>query len=115
MSIVAYLLSYVRFRRIIAQQTRQMIDLMKAEDIEKVQVGDIFAKTDADFSDLERAALSLRKKYLRLKKQSKEERKGYENVFSGLKEGIVTVDQNLRIISFNQSFMSFFKWAPIKD
>ena len=52
------------------------------------------------FADLERAALSLRKKYLRLKRQSLEERKGYESVFSGLKEAIVTVDQNLRIISY---------------
>lgn len=115
MAIVSYLLSYLRFKNVIAQQTRQMIALMKAEDIEKIQIGDIFAKTDADFSDLERAALTLRKKYLRLKKQSQEERKGYENVFSGLKEGIVTVDQNLRVISFNQSFMNFFSWAPTKE
>lgn len=113
-SIVSYLLSYVRFRRLIAQQTKQMIDLMKAEDIDNMQIGNIFAQTDEDFSNLERAALSLRKKYLRLRRQSQEERKGYETVFSGLKEGIVTVDQNLRIISFNASFMNFFEWAPLK-
>lgn len=114
-SFVAYLLSYVRFRRMIAQQTRQMIALMKAEDIDNMQVGNIYSETDADFADLERAALGLRKKYLRLRRQSQEERKGYETVFSGLKEGIVTVDQNLRIISFNASFMNFFNWAPVKE
>ncbi|MEQ1722774.1 MAG: ATP-binding protein [Pseudobdellovibrio sp.] len=114
-SFVAYLLSYVRFRRVIAQQTRQMISLMKAEDIDHMQIGNIYSQADTDFSDLERAALSLRKKYLRLRRQSGEERKGYETVFSGLKEGIVTVDQNLRIISFNASFMSFFNWAPLKE
>lgn len=114
-SFVAYLLSYVRFRRMIAQQTKQMIALMKAEDIDNLQIGNIFSQTDEDFADLERAALSLRKKYLRLRRQSQEERKGYETVFSGLKEGIVTVDQNLRIISFNASFMNFFKWAPLKE
>lgn len=113
-SIVAYLLSYVRFRRMIALQTKQMIALMKAEDIDNLQIGNIFSQVDEDFSDLERAALSLRKKYLRLRRQSQEERKGYETVFSGLKEGIVTVDQNLRIISFNPAFMHFFNWAPLK-
>lgn len=114
-SIVAYLLSYVRFRRMIALQTKQMIALMKAEDIDNLQIGNIFSQADEDFADLERAALSLRKKYLRLRRQSQEERKGYETVFSGLKEGIVTVDQNLRIISFNASFMNFFNWAPLKE
>ena len=114
-SFTAYLLSYVRFRRVIAQQTKQMVALMKAEDIDNLQFGNIFSQTDEDFSDLERAALSLRKKYLRLRRQSQEERKGYETVFSGLKEGIVTVDQNLRIISFNASFMNFFNWAPTKE
>jgi two-component system phosphate regulon sensor histidine kinase PhoR len=92
-----------------------MIELMKSEDLENLQIGDIFSEVDKDFSDLERAALSLRKKYLRLKRQSKEERRGYETVFSGLKEGIVTVDQNLRVISFNSAFMNFFKWAPLKE
>ncbi len=114
-SFAAYLLSYLRFRRMISTQTKQMIQLMKSEDIESMKIGDIYSQTDEDFSDLERAALSLRKKYLRLKRQSLEERKGYESVFSGLKEAIVTVDQNLRIISFNASFMNFFKWAPVKD
>ena len=114
-SVVAYLLSYVRFRRMIAQQTKQMIALMKAEDIDNLQIGNIFSQVDEDFSDLERAALSLRKKYLRLRRQSQEERKGYETVFSGLKEGIVTVDHNLRIISFNPAFMHSFNWAPLKE
>lgn len=111
-SFVAYFLSYIRFRRTIALQTRQMIQLMKAEDVEQMQVGNIYLQTDEDFSDLERAAMSLRKKYLRLRKQSKDERKGYETVFSGLNEAIVTVDQNLKIISFNSAFMKVFKWAP---
>lgn len=114
-SVVAYLLSYVRFRRMIAIQTKQMIALMKAEDIDNLQIGNIFSQVDEDFSDLERAALSLRKKYLRLRRHSQEERKGYETVFSGLKEGIVTVDHNLRIISFNPAFMHFFNWAPLKE
>ena len=114
-SFVAYLLSYVRFRRMINLQTKQMIALMKAEDIDNLQIGNIFSQVDEDFSELERAALSLRKKYLRLRRHSQEERKGYETVFSGLKEGIVTVDHNLRIISFNPAFMHFFNWAPLKE
>lgn len=114
-SIAAYFLSYIKFRRMIARQTRQMIALMKSEDVGSMEIGDIYMQTDEDFSNLERAALYLRKKYLRLRRQSQEERRGYETVFSGLKEGIVTVDQNLRIISFNESFMSFFGWAPTKE
>lgn len=114
-SIAAYLLSYLRFRRMIAQQTQQMIALMKAENIEQMQIGNIYSQTDEDFSHLERAALSLRRKYLLLKKRSTEERAGYESVFSGLKEAIVTVDKNLKVISFNDSFMRCFSWAPSKD
>lgn len=112
---LSYLLSYLRFRRKIVLQTQQMISLIKSEDVETLQIGNIFNQTDEEFSDLERAALSLRKKYLRLRRLSQEERRGYETVFSGLKEGIVTVDQNLRIISFNASFMNFFNWAPVKE
>lgn len=114
-AITAYLLSYVHFRRMIAKQTKQMIELMKSEDVDNMKIGNIYSQVDSDFSDLERAALSLRKKYLRLRKQSQEERNGYETVFSGLKEAIVTVDQNLRVISFNESFMHFFNWAPLKE
>lgn len=114
-SSAAYILSYIRFRRVIVKQTKQMIALMKSEDLENLKIGDIFSQVDEDFADLERAALSLRKKYLRLKLQSKEERRGYETVFSGLKEGIVTVDKNLQVISFNSAFMNFFKWAPLKE
>lgn len=114
-SFSAYLLSYVRFRRMISTQTKQMIQLMKSEDIESTKIGNIYAQSDEDFADLERAAMGLRKKYLRLRRQSQEERRGYETVFSGLKEAIVTVDQDLRIISFNSCFMSFFKWAPVKE
>jgi len=114
-SFAAYLLSYVRFRRMISTQTKQMIQLMKSEDIDSAKIGNIYAQSDDDFADLERAAMGLRKKYLRLRRQSQEERRGYETVFSGLKEAIVTVDQDLRIISFNSCFMNFFKWAPVKE
>lgn len=113
-ALVVYLLSYLRFRRMIVQQTKQMIALMKSEDVDNMQVGSIYSQTPDDFADLERAALSLRRKYLRLRNQFHEERKGYETVFSGLKEGIVTVDHNLKIISFNDSFMNFFSWMPDK-
>ncbi|OFZ29041.1 MAG: hypothetical protein A2622_13185 [Bdellovibrionales bacterium RIFCSPHIGHO2_01_FULL_40_29] len=113
--IVSYLLSYLRFRTMIIRQTKQMILLMKAEENEFASINNVFDQTDVDFADLERAALSLRKKYLRLRRQSQEERKGYETVFSGLKEAIVTVDQNLKIISFNSSFLNTFNWAPTKN
>lgn len=99
----------------ISTQTKQMIQLMKSEDIDSSKIGNIYAQSDEDFADLERAAMSLRKKYLRLRRQSQEERRGYETVFSGLKEAIVTVDQDLRIISFNSCFMNFFNWAPVKE
>lgn len=112
---LVYLLSYIKFRRMIAKQTKQMIALMKAEDVDHLKIGNIYSEVDEDFSDLERAALSLRKKYLRLRRHSQEESKGYETVFSGLKEGIVTVDKNLRIISFNTSFMNFFNWVSNKE
>lgn len=113
-ALIVYLLSYYQFRRMILQQTKQMIALMKSEDVDNMQIGSIYAHTSDDFSELERAALYLRRKYLRLRNQFHEERKGYETVFSGLKEGIVTVDQNLKIISFNESFMAFFNWIPDK-
>ncbi len=113
-AIVAYVLSYLRFRTMIVRQTKQMIKLMKAEEPDFATINNVFEKTDVDFADLERAAMGLRKKYLRLRKQSQEERKGYETVFSGLKEAIVTVDQNLKIISFNSSFLNTFNWAPLK-
>lgn len=109
---ITYFLSYLRFRRMITKQAKMIVHVMKAEDDEINQYNNPYAVDDDDFVDLERAALTLRKKYLRLRRQSKEERKGYETVFSGLKEAIVTVDQNLRIISFNSSFLSSFKWTP---
>lgn len=112
---VTYILSYLRFRFVIGTQTQQMIQLMKAEEADFAKINNVLDRADEDFADLERAALSLRKKYLRLKKQSLEERNGYETVFSGLKEAIVTVDQNLKIISFNASFLNHFRWAPIKS
>lgn len=112
---VSYLVSYIRFRTMIVRQTKQMIRLMKAEEEDFAAINNVFDQTDIEFADLERAALGLRKKYLRLRKQSQEERRGYETVFSGLKEAIVTVDQNLKIISFNASFLNTFKWAPVKN
>ncbi len=114
-SFVTYLLSYLRFRQLIATQTRQMIQLMKAEESDFAKINHVLDRADEDFADLERAALGLRKKYLRLKKQSVEERAGYETVFSGLKEAIVTVDQNLKIISFNAAFLNHFRWAPLEN
>lgn len=114
-AILTYVISYVRFRSMIIRQTKQMIKLMKAEEVDFPLINNAFDQTDADFADLERAALGLRKKYLRLRKQSQEESKGYETVFSGLKEAIVTVDQNLRIISFNSAFLNTFKWLPSKN
>lgn len=114
-AILTYVISYVRFRSMIIRQTKQMIKLMKAEEVDFPLINNAFDQTDADFADLERAALGLRKKYLRLRKQSQEESKGYETVFSGLKEAIVTVDQNLKIISFNSAFLNTFKWVPSKN
>lgn len=115
LAFVAYLLSYIRFRKMIVDQTKRLIQIMKAEESELEQQADPYKNTDVDFVDLERAALGLRKKYLRLRKQSQEERKGYETVFSGLKEAIVTVDQNLKILSFNSAFISSFRWVPNKE
>lgn len=114
-SFVTYLLSYLRFRQLIATQTKQMIQLMKAEESDFAKINHVLDRADEDFADLERAALGLRKKYLRLKKQSREESTGYETVFSGLKEAIVTVDQNLKIISFNAAFLNHFRWAPLEN
>lgn len=114
-SFVTYLLGYLRFRQLIATQTKQMIQLMKAEESDFAKINHVLDRADEDFADLERAALGLRKKYLRLKKQSLEERTGYETVFSGLKEAIVTVDQNLKIISFNSAFLTHFRWAPLEN
>lgn len=84
---------------------------MKADEVALDKPSDVFEGSDDFFSDLERASSSLRRKYLRLKKNSSDERKAYETVFSGLKEGIVTVDQNLKIISFNTRFMQLFNWS----
>lgn len=84
---------------------------MRADEVALDKPADAYESSDDFFSDLERASASLRRKYLRLKKNSKDEQKAYETVFSGLKEGIVTVDQNLKIISFNTRFMQLFNWS----
>ncbi|MBC7458685.1 MAG: hypothetical protein H7235_10425 [Bdellovibrionaceae bacterium] len=115
LAFASYIFNYFRFRRMIVSQTKQMIRLMKAEESDFADINNIFDQTDEDFADLERAALGLRKKYLRLRKHSQEERNGYETVFSGLKESIVTVDQNLKIISFNSPFLNSFQFEPSKD
>jgi two-component system phosphate regulon sensor histidine kinase PhoR len=88
-----------------------MLLVMRADEVALDKPSDAYESSDDFFSDLERASSSLRRKYLRLKKNSSDEQKAYETVFSGLKEGLVTVDQNLKIISFNTRFMQLFNWS----
>jgi two-component system phosphate regulon sensor histidine kinase PhoR len=107
----AYALCYTVFKRKIGRQIQKMLLVMRADEIALDKPLDVYESSDDFFSDLERASASLRRKYLRLKKNSKDEQKAYETVFSGLKEGIVTVDQNLKIISFNTRFMQLFNWS----
>lgn len=107
----AYALCYTVFKRKIGRQIQKMLLVMRADEIALDKPFDAYESSDDFFSDLERASASLRRKYLRLKKNSKDEQKAYETVFSGLKEGIVTVDQNLKIISFNTRFMQLFNWS----
>ncbi len=107
----AYGLSYFIFKRKISAQIQKMLLVMRADEVALDKPADAYESSDDFFSDLERASSSLRRKYLRLKKNSNDERKAYETVFSGLKEGIVTVDQNLKIISFNTRFMQLFGWS----
>ncbi len=107
----AYAICYFIFKNKINQQIQKMLLVMRADEIALDKPSDVFESSDEFFSDLERASSSLRRKYLRLKKNSNDEQKAYETVFSGLKEGIVTVDQNLKIISFNSRFMQLFHWS----
>jgi two-component system phosphate regulon sensor histidine kinase PhoR len=107
----AYALCYTVFKRKIGRQIQKMLLVMRADEIALDKPFDVYESSDDFFSDLERASASLRRKYLRLKKNSNDEQKAYETVFSGLKEGIVTVDQNLKIISFNTRFMQLFNWS----
>jgi two-component system, OmpR family, phosphate regulon sensor histidine kinase PhoR len=109
--LAAYGLSYFIFKRKISVQIQKMLLVMRADEIALEKPADAYEVSDDFFSDLERASSSLRRKYLRLKKNSNDERKAYETVFSGLKEGIVTVDHNLKIISFNTRFMQLFNWS----
>ncbi len=109
--VAAYVICYFVFKNKISQQIQKMLLVMRADEIALDKPADAFESSDDFFSDLERASSSLRRKYLRLKKNSNDERKAYETVFSGLKEGIVTVDQNLKIISFNTRFMQLFHWS----
>lgn len=102
------------FSHKIRKQTRQMVQLMKSDEAKLSQPGDLYTDDDGHFfSDLERASLNLRRKYLRLKKNSADERAVYETIFSGLREAVVTFDADLKIISFNTAFMQQFQWAPL--
>lgn len=86
---------------------------MKADELKLDRPADVFEDDDGRFfSDLERASYNLRRKYLRLKKNTSDERAVFETIFSGLKEAVVTIDPDLKIISFNSAFMQQFKWAP---
>lgn len=86
---------------------------MKADELKLDRPDDVFEDDDGQFfADLERASYTLRRKYLRLKKNSSDERAVYETIFSGLSEAVVTIDPDLRIISFNTAFMRQFSWAP---
>jgi len=110
--IAAYLVCYWVFRKKISRQVHKMLQVMRADELDLNSTNDAYENSDDFFSDLERAAFGLRRKYLRLKKVSRDERKAYETVFSGLNEGVVTVDQNLKVISFNSRFMQLFSWTP---
>lgn len=107
--LIAYFSVYWVFKRRISKHIQKMIAVMKADELRVNKPEDVFESSDDFFSDLERAAFSLRRKYLRLKKNSNDERNAYESVFSGLTEGLVTVDQNLKILSFNSRFVQIFK------
>lgn len=111
--LIAWLVSYAVFSRKIRTQTRKMVKLMKADELKLDSPDDAYDDDDGHFfSDLERASYTLRRKYLRLKKNSSDERAVFETIFSGLTEAVVTIDRHLRIISFNAAFMQQFKWAP---
>ena len=109
--ICSFTLASIMMRRRILNQVKKMLQVMKADELSLELPSDAFDESDSIFTDLERSAYSLRRKYLNLKKKSKDERFAFETVFSGLNEGIVTVDQDLRIISFNSTFMKFFSWT----
>jgi two-component system, OmpR family, phosphate regulon sensor histidine kinase PhoR len=110
--VASYVLSLIVMRFRISNQVRKMLTVMKADELGVEQPGDAYEDSDSVFTDLERAAYSLRRKYLNLKKKSADERRAFETVFSGLKEGIVTIDQDLRLISFNTMFLKIFNWSP---
>lgn len=111
--LISWGISYLVFSRKIHKQTRKMVQLMRADELKLDRPADVFEDDDGHFfSDLERASYTLRRKYLRLKKNSADERAVFETIFSGLREAVVTVDPDLRIISFNTAFMQQFNWAP---
>ena len=111
--ILAWVVSYAVFSRKIRTQTKKMVQLMRADELKLDRPDDAYEDDDGHFfADLERASYTLRRKYLRLKKNAFDERAVFETIFSGLTEAVVTVDRHLRIISFNTAFMQQFKWAP---
>jgi len=111
---VSWIFSYWYFSRKIRQQTKKMVQLMRADELKLDNPEQLFEDEDGKFfADLERASYNLRRKYLRLKKNTQDERAVHETMFSGLKEAVVTVDPDLHIISFNSAFMQMFKWAPL--
>lgn len=112
-SLLAWIISYAVFSRKIRTQTKKMVQLMRADELKLDRPDDAYEDDDGHFfADLERASYTLRRKYLRLKKNAFDERAVFETIFSGLTEAVVTVDPDLRIISFNTAFMQQFKWAP---
>ena len=112
--VLSWVISYWYFSRKIRKQTKKMVQLMRADELKLDHPDQLFEDEDGQFfADLERASYNLRRKYLRLKKNTQDERAVHETMFSGLKEAVVTVDPDLHIISFNSAFMQMFGWAPV--
>lgn len=94
--LLAWIISYAVFSRKIRTQTKKMVQLMRADELKLDRPDDAYEDDDGHFfSDLERASYTLRRKYLRLKKNSSDERAVFETIFSGLTEAVVTVDPDL--------------------
>lgn len=110
--VLSYIVSLIVMRFRLNKQVKRMLIVMKADELGIEQPADAYEESDSVFVDLERSSFSLRRKYLNLKKKSRDERRAFETVFSGLQEGIVTIDQDLRLISFNTMFMKIFNWSP---
>ena len=115
--LIIWFISFLYFSRQIRKQTQKMVQLMKADEDKLARPDDVFNSESDLFSDLERASYTLRRKYLRLKKNSHDEKSVFETVFSGLEEAIVTVDPQLKIISFleknKEDEFIFYRIAPL--